>query len=298
MASPPSMFRSPAGQARYFAAYEATLALWPVPVESFNVPTRFGQTHVHACGPKAAPPLVLLPGQAISSTMWYPNIEALSQAHRVYTPDILGDMGKSLQTRPFTKPTDFADWLKDVLDELQIEKADVAGLSYGGFIALRLAVSAPERVRKLVLMAPASLLPIRPIFFLRMAGMLLPGFIASFEAKQKLLLGVASVQAKPAITQMLTPNDFRYNMYLPPLHTDQELQQLKAPTLLLLGDQEVIYDAKAALRRAAKLIPTLETDIIPGAGHALNFDQPERVNHRILDFLNRDANAGNRSERL
>ena len=269
-----------------------------MPVESFDVPTRFGRTHLHACGPKEAPPLVLLPGQAISSTMWYPNIGTLSQAFRVYAPDILGDMGKSLQTRPFTKPTEFADWLKDVLDELQIEKADVAGLSYGGFIALRLAVSAPERVRKLVLMAPASLLPIRPIFFLRMAGMFMPAFVLSFEAKQKLLLGLASPQIGPAITQIMTPSDFRYSMYLPTLHTDAELQQIKSPTLLLLGDHEVIYDYKAALKRARRLIPQIETDLIPGAGHALNFDQPERVNHRILDFLNREVNAGDSSGRL
>jgi hypothetical protein len=87
------MFKTPESQARYFAAYDATLALW------------------------------LVPGQAISSTMWYPNIGALSSAYRVYALDITGDMGKSVRTRPFAKPTDFADWLTDVLDELRLEKA-------------------------------------------------------------------------------------------------------------------------------------------------------------------------------
>ena len=101
------MFKTPEGQARYFAAYDATLALWPVPVESFDVPTRFGSTHIHVCGPENAPPLVLLPGQAVSSTMWYPNIAALSRAYRVYALDIIGDMGKSVRTRPITSPLDF-----------------------------------------------------------------------------------------------------------------------------------------------------------------------------------------------
>ena len=64
---PASMFRTPESQALYFAAYDATLALWPVPVKSQDVPTRFGSTHVHTCGPEDAPPLLLLPGQAISS---------------------------------------------------------------------------------------------------------------------------------------------------------------------------------------------------------------------------------------
>src|SRR5689334_10674415 len=143
MSAPSSMFRTPEGQARYFAAYDATLALWPVSLKSFDVPTCFGITHVHTCGPEGAPPLLLLPGQAISSTMWYPNIEALSQAHRVYALDILGDMGKSVSTRPFKQPTDFADWLNDLFDELRLAPAYVVGLSYGGFIALRLALSTP-----------------------------------------------------------------------------------------------------------------------------------------------------------
>ncbi len=51
----PSMFKTPEGQARYFAAYDATLALWPVPVTSLEVPTRHGITHVNACGPEDAP---------------------------------------------------------------------------------------------------------------------------------------------------------------------------------------------------------------------------------------------------
>ena len=285
MTTQSSMFKTSAGQARYFTAYEATLTLWPVPIDSFDVVTRFGSTHLHVCGAADAPPLVLLPGQAISSTMWYPNIAALSRDYRVYALDIVGDMGKSVRTRPFADPTDFAVWLTDLLDELQIEQAHVAGLSYGGFIALRLALSAAERVKKLVLMAPASLLALRPRFFLRMATMLLPAFVMSRQTKQRLLLGTYSPNAAPIIEQVMTTTDFRYNMYLPPVFSDADLQQLSVPTLLLLGDQEVVYDYEAALKRAKDLIPGIETAVIPGAGHALNFDQPDLVNNHILAFL-------------
>lgn len=288
MTPPTSMFRTPEGQARYFAAYDATLALWPVPVAPVKVSTRFGITHLNACGPASAPPLVLLPGQAISSTMWYPNIAALSAAHRVYAVDILGDMGKSVRARPFVAPADFATWLTDVFDELQIARAHVAGLSYGGFIALRLALAAPERVNKVVLMAPAGLLPIRRRFFLRMFGMLLPPFILSAAAKQSLLLGLYTPAMAPAIRQMLTTTDFQYHMYLPPVATDAELQSLKPPVLLLLGDKELIYDHTAAIKRAAALIPNLQTTLLPNAGHALSFDQPEMTNARLLEFLSAD----------
>jgi pimeloyl-ACP methyl ester carboxylesterase len=282
------MFRTAAGQARYFAAYDATLALWAVPVESSDVPTRFGRTHVHICGAPDAPPLLLLPGQAVSATMWYPNIAALSRDFRVYAPDIPGDMGKSVSARPMKQPTDFADWLVELLDGLQLETVHVAGLSYGGFIALRLALAAPARVRRLVLMSPASLLAIRPQFFLRMAAVFLPAFVLSAEAKQALLLGTYSPQAAPAIKQLLTKTDFRYSMYLPPVITDADLQRITTPTLLLLGDREVIYSYQAVVKRVGKYLPGVKTEIIPGAGHALNFDDPERVNAIIVAFLNGD----------
>jgi pimeloyl-ACP methyl ester carboxylesterase len=282
-----TMFKTPEGQARYFAAYDATLALWPTTVEPIDLPTRFGPTHVNACGPEDAPPLVLLPGAAISSTMWYPNVGALSRTYRVYAPDIIGEMGKSVSTRPIAKPADYVDWLIDVFDGLRLGQAHVVGISLGGYLALKLAHSAPERVAKLVLLSPATLLAIRPQFYFRIAAAILVPFLSA-ETRQTLFLGTASSNAAPAIKQLMTPTDFRYKMSFPKVNTDDELRQIQASTLLLLGEHEIIYNPRTALKRATKLIPRLEADIIPGAGHALNLDQPERVNQRILEFLGKD----------
>ena len=178
---PDSMFKKPEDRDRFFAAYEATLALWPVPVESITVPTRFGPTHINVCGPADAPPLVLLTGQGASSMIWYPNVATLSQAFRLYALDIIGDIGKSVLTQPKLTGQDYAPWLGDVFDELQLGQVHIAGLSFGGFIALKLALTSPERIRRLVLMAPAGLLSLRPTFFLRMAAMFLPSFLLPLE---------------------------------------------------------------------------------------------------------------------
>lgn len=284
MSTKTSMFKTPAGQTRYFAAYDATLALWAVPVEALQVPTRFGETHINVCGAVDAPPLVLLPGAAISSTMWYPNVAALSSIYRIYALDIIGDMGKSVSTYPATKPVQFVQWLNDVFDALQLEQTYVTGISLGGFLALKLAQLAPERVRKLVLLSPASLLRLRPQFYARVAAAILVPFL-SREKRQALFLGTASPNAVPAITQLMTPTDFRYRMFFPKAETDRELQQVQAETLLLLGEHEVIYNPQIALNRAVALIPNIEARIIPGAGHAVNIDQPELVTESIIGFL-------------
>jgi pimeloyl-ACP methyl ester carboxylesterase len=281
------MFKTPEGQARYFAAYEATLALWPVPVESFDVPTRFGPTHVHVSGPANAPPLLLLHGLGISSTMWYANMAELSRAYRVYALDTIGDKGKSVCTRSLLTRSDFVDWLSDVFGELRLEQVHLIGMSYGGFLGLNLALSAPERLLKLILLAPAaSLLPVLPQFYVPlMAARLLPGL----PSARNLMLRIFArpeVRESPVAEQLLLKTDFQgdYNV-LPPVYTDEELQQIKAPTLLLIGEHEIIYEPQAALKRAASLIPNIQTHLIPGAGHALTLDQPELVNAKLLEFL-------------
>ena len=50
--SQPSPFKTPQGEARFVAAYDAALKLWPVPYEQLDIPTRFGMTHIVAAGPK------------------------------------------------------------------------------------------------------------------------------------------------------------------------------------------------------------------------------------------------------
>ncbi len=277
-----SMFRTSAGQARYFAAYDEMPSQWPVPIESFSVPTRYGSTHINACGPKGAAPLVLLPGAAVSSTMWYQNVEALSRSHRVFALDIIGDMGKSVLTYPDLKTVDFGIWLGDVYAALSLEHANIVGLSYGGLIAMRLASSTPARVSKLVLLDPAGLLPFPVIFLFRMAAGFLP---LPVRVKLKLMLGIDSPEMVPVIKQMMTRTNFRYQMPQNYVIKDEELRNIAAETLLLFGEHDVVYKAGKAIERAENLIPNIEADIFPEAGHTLPLDRPEIVNERILEFL-------------
>ena len=113
--------------------------------------TAFGPTHVVACGPRDAPPLVLLHGMCMGAPMWFPNVAAWSEGYRVYAPDTIGDMGRSLYTLPPRRPGDYVAWLSDVLDALGVVQTCLLGLSFGGFVAATMAMHAPQRVRHLVL---------------------------------------------------------------------------------------------------------------------------------------------------
>ena len=80
--------------------------------------------------------------------------------------------------------------------------------------------------------------------------------------------------------------------FMRPVFTDEELSQVTAPTLLLIGDHEIMYEPKKAIDNAARLIPNLQAELVPNAGHILNSDQSKLVDARILQFLTSDSASG------
>lgn len=78
----------------------------------------------------------------------------------------------------------------------------------------------------------------------------------------------------------------RLNLNRPRILSDDELRRIHAPTLLLIGEREVIYNPAKAIERAHRLIPNVCAEIVPATGHALNIEQAEMVNSRVLKFLN------------
>ena len=71
---------------------------------------------------------------------------------------------------------------------------------------------------------------------------------------------------------------------------DEELKSLEVPTLLLVGDQEILYaaDPEQVLERGEELVEDIQTALIPDAGHLLQLEQPELCNSHMLDFLSGD----------
>src|SRR3984957_18845973 len=156
-------FRSPDLAAAFRARYDEALARWPLDTGAVDVPGPFGTTHVQACGPPDAPPLVLLHGGGCTSASWFANAGALSRAHRVHAVDQLGDAGLSVPSgRPIRRPADFMAWLDGLLDGLGLESAAFCGHSYGAWLALTYALHAQGRVRRAALLGPTALLGRRP----------------------------------------------------------------------------------------------------------------------------------------
>jgi pimeloyl-ACP methyl ester carboxylesterase len=282
------------GEARYRAAYDAALRRWPVRYEELDVPTRFGMTHVVAAGPKHAPALVLLHGYMATSVMWAPNIADFSRYYRVYAIDVMGQPSKSVPDEPIRTGTDYVAWLTATLDGLNVGRVSLLGMSFGGWIALKYATAAPERIHTLILLSPGGFLPMAKQFALR--GMLMVFFPTRLAVNSFMRwAGIARAGAEPVLDLMYlgvkhfhrSKDTMRVDRDAANPLSDDELRSLPMPVLLLFGDGEVIYDAADALQRARRLIPHLEGDRIARCRHDMCFSQSRIVDARVVDFLKR-----------
>ncbi len=255
------------------------------------MPTSFGPTFVRISGAANAPPLVLLHGAATSSLMWAPNIEALSARCRTFAVDEIGDFGKSVCEQPVRRFEELSGWITELLDGLELRGGvNLAGLSYGGSLAADYALRFPERIGKLVLIAPGgTVLRLSPEFIARL--------VLAVIGREKGLAWVFRWLFEDAAREQpewldATQEQLRMHMRCvrrvlpnPRVWSDAEWRALRVPTLFLVGGHEKIYPPEKAVRRLKRVAPQVKAEIIAGAGHDLTFVRTAEVNRRICEFL-------------
>ena len=156
-ADPLKLYKSVDGYRAIMEWYESLVEKIEVPFESLYVNTRFGRTHMLAAGPKDAPALFLISGVAGCAPLWRKQLESLSANFRVYALDIPGQPGRSDPNPPVLPERRLRRLALDVLDDLGIERAHVAGISAGAWIAMRFGSLHPSRVRKVVMLGPTGI---------------------------------------------------------------------------------------------------------------------------------------------
>jgi len=289
------VFTSAEGEAEILRAYQAILDKWPVSYKELTIPTTFGDTHVIASGPEDAPPVILLHALFATAASWYRNVEALSQLYRVYAVDVIGEGNRSCPVKPITSLDGFLQWFTELVDELGIDTLYLVGNSYGGFTAAYYAMKLPERVRKLVLIGPAATIaPMRPFY----VHMFFPKALYSFfpklpGLKSSMQRSVDWMHSGLPYDPLWEPMFYRSMVYgglinqvLPRVYSKEEFAQIKARTLLILGERERIYNnLQAAMRAARERIPGVQIELIPDAHHITALARPETVNQKILEFF-------------
>lgn len=234
------------------------------------------------------PAVILSHGFLMDHTMFDAQVAALRATHRVVTWDERGFGGTHA-------PGDFTYWdsANDVLalmDHLGIEKAVVGGMSQGGFLSLRVALTAPERVEALILLdtqsgteAPETVEPYNQLH----AAWVEHGSVAVQDVIAGIILGPGEWPEWFAKWAALQPDQFTraFNCLM---HRDDitgRLGEISCPALIVHGTADVaIPMAKAEVLRDGISGPTTLVPV-EGGPHAANITHADEVNRAIVRFL-------------
>jgi pimeloyl-ACP methyl ester carboxylesterase len=294
-----TIFRDEAARATMEAAYERFRARVPE-TTSRTVPTRFGDTHVLVAGPADAPPLVILHGALASSAHLMGEMGPLRDRFRVYAVDVIGQSVKSADVRLDLDGPAYAEWLVDVLDALGLARPHFYGVSWGGFVARKLAEHAPDRIDRLVLGVPA-------------------GFVTgpAWKGFTEILLPLALYRAFPSEARLrrftralVTTHDdvwvpylgeafrsYKLDIRVPPLAQPGSLAGFTRPTLVFGASDDLSFPGAALLARVKAIIPHAETELLEGCRHAPPSDEAfqRRMADRITRFLMAERGAAARA---
>jgi 3-oxoadipate enol-lactonase len=240
--------------------------------------------------------VVLIHGFPFSSRMWASQVQALSKAgFRAISYDVRGhgasDVGDGLYTIE-----QFADDLLGLLAHLKIERAALCGVSMGGYIALRAAEKAPEKVRALVLCDTRSEADANKAKALRAGAMKVvaqkgvPFFADDFAknlfSPMALAAGAPCVESIKALMKRNTPTGVRGALLALAARPDatEFLPSIKAPTLILVGEHDSLTPP-AMSESMQRAIPGAQLHVIPNAGHLACVEQPQEFNGLLVGFL-------------
>jgi pimeloyl-ACP methyl ester carboxylesterase len=228
---------------------------------------------------------------------------------RLVLPDLRG-CGRStrgLADNQYTPDAVVGD-LTALLDALDVERADVLGFSYGGLLAQRLTLTAPHRVRRLIV-ASSSVLPVPPGAFdgwaerarrvAAEAAVWADPTLSGPELTRAAALASAPAnvwrpEALPGYLRRL--DDIRFAAEwlrpwragaLPPARPENAVPRLAAlgiPMLLLQGRQDMTFPAALADQAAAQL-PTARAVVLDAAGHMAHVDRPREWLAAVAEFL-------------
>ena len=251
-------------------------------------------------------PLLLLHGLIGSGENWRRNLDRFSENATVYAID-LPNMGRSGRVRGLNASlAATAEFLAQLMDELGIERADIAAHSRGGAVAMTMATLFPERVRSLVLFAPANPFCDRSVSIRRFYGSRFGACFARlvpYLPNQLKMMALGRMYGDPRrvpadalpgyINGLELPGTIDHVLRILETWTadmrllERGLAALQTlPVLLIWGDRDraVGLDSGYELQRR---LGDADLRTLPGVGHIPFEESPEAVNTIVTEWLDR-----------
>jgi pimeloyl-ACP methyl ester carboxylesterase len=248
-----------------------------------------GDVRVHVLSAGTGSPLLYLHGSGDLGG-WLPALGSLATTFRVVRPDHPG-FNASDDDPAANSVAALADRYLQVLEALDLDRFDLVGTSLGGWLAAEIALRAPERVARLVLVDPAGLRPETPAPNMFETDpdelvVLTCGDEASLAAGRQ---RDAAVRADAVLSERQRRNTasaarLAREPYMHDPELAPRLADLRTPTLVIWGPLDGLFPVGVAAQWVG-LLPDARLHVVDGAGHLPLVDRPEEFVEVVRDFL-------------
>ncbi|MHB8258866.1 MAG: alpha/beta fold hydrolase [Bacteroidia bacterium] len=239
--------------------------------------------------------VVFLNGLSQATIAWVLMLPYFKDEYKIILLDFIfqGQSSKDAETRSFDR---HAQDVKELLDELKIEKANIAGLSYGSLVAQHFALLYPKKTNKLILMS--SFAHKTPYYeaietawwnalkvggYSLMLDVMLPSVLGESYFKNPIIpidlmkqVRTDATTDSTALFKLMQATKDRPD-YRP------LLKNITAPTLIIHGEKDLLLPVHLAVE-VHKAIPNSVLEVIPNVGHTLNLEAVVQTSQLILNF--------------
>jgi pimeloyl-ACP methyl ester carboxylesterase len=259
-------------------------------------------------GQRGAPAVVLLHGLGATSASFLPTLWELARDHHVLAVDLPGFGESDKPVRPL-HPAYFARWLVAFLDGVGLERVHLAGNSMGGRVALEVGLRSPERVNRIVLLAPSlawrrfraaarvvrllrpelGVLPV-PVLHRMVAGFLRSIFAHPGRVPQAAMNAGADefVRIFASPRGRIAFFHAAREIYLEDAHGTRgfwdRLPSLSRPALFIFGGRDWLVP-RAFARHVRRAVPSAQCEVFHDCGHVPQFEEPERTHTLMRAFF-------------
>jgi pimeloyl-ACP methyl ester carboxylesterase len=256
-------------------------------------------------------PVIVIPGVQGRWEWMLPAIDALAARCRVITFSLADEPTSGARFDASRGFWGYVDQVREVMDEVGLDRATICGVSYGGLVAAAFASRHPERTRALVLVSalPPSWTPNRRVaFYLRAPRLLTPLFFANslrlyreFAAALGAVRGarVAVSHAWRALTHMFSPTRMAGRARLVErAHLSGALGPIAAPTLVVTGEPALdLVVPVAETLRYVRLVPQARVATLARTGHLGFVTRPDAFASLVVDFAEGGCRDGTGTRR-
>jgi len=270
--------------------YDKKLKDLQIDFTNIDIDTKFGRTRVVKAGNCTGKKIVMFHGYNAGAPITLEAIKGILDKYCFYVIETIGQATKSAESIINIKDDSFALWVDEALEKLEIQKANVIGISYGAFIVEKTIIYKPQRIEKCILVVPSGI--VNGNLWESITKLTFPLIRWKITKKEKHLKSFLSafVPIENAfLYQMLSVimKGVKLDTRIPKLLKSKEVKNFTAPIYIIAAKNDIYFPGEKIARRCKELFSNLkEIHLLENSKHMPSKFTYPIIQQKIMEWIN------------